>query len=77
MKLKLQYFGHHMRRADSLEKTLMLEKIDGSRTMGQERMRWLEGTIKSRDLSLNKLREIVKESKPWRAEVLGDTESHT
>ena len=75
MKLKLQYFGHQMRRVDSLEKTLMLEKIDGSRTMGQERMRWLEGTTNSMDLSVSKLREIVKERKTWRAEVLGVTES--
>ena len=75
MKLKLQYFGHQMRRVDSLEKTLMLEKIDGSRTMGQERMRWLEGTTNSMDLSVSKLREIVKERKTWCAEVLGVTES--
>ena len=75
MKLKLQYFGHQMRRVDSLEKTLMLEKIDGSRTMGQERMRWLEGTTNSMDLCVSKLREIVKERKTWRAEVLGVTES--
>ena len=75
LKLKLQYFGHQMRRVDSLEKTLMLEKIDGSRTMGQERMRWLEGTTNSMDLSVSKLREIVKERKTWRAEVLGVTES--
>ena len=77
LKLKLQYFGHQMRRVDSLEKTLMLEKIDDSRTMGQERMRWLERTTNSMDLSVRKLWEIVKERKTWRAEVLGVTESQT
>ena len=61
LKLKLQYSGHLMRRADSLEKTLMLEKTEGRRRRGQQRMRWLDSFIDSMDMSLNKLREIVKD----------------
>ena len=77
LKLKLQYIGHLMRRADSLEKTLMLGGIGGRRRRGRQRMRWLDDTINSLEMSLSKLQEIVKDREAWLAAVHGVTKSQT